>query len=45
MQLIFFKLNKHIANIHLEGIMSQNFDIGPSFIFMSKNGKIFFIFS
>ena len=22
--------------------MSQNFDIGPSFYFMSKNGKIFF---
>ena len=25
--------------------MSQNFDIGPGFDFMSKNGKIFVIFA
>ena len=34
-----------IHNIHSEGTVSQNFDIGPSFIFMGKNGKIFIIFS
>ena len=26
------------TNIHLEGSISQNFDLGPSFYFMSKNG-------
>ena len=32
--LISFKLYKHIDNIHLEGTLSQNFNIGPSFVFM-----------
>ena len=31
-------------NIHLEGTVSQNFNLGPGFYFMSKNGKIFTIF-
>ena len=31
-------------NIHLEGTVSQNFNLGPSFYFMSKNGKRFTIF-
>ena len=44
MALILFKLYKYIDNIHLEGTVSQNFDIGPSVIFMSKNGKIFLFF-
>ena len=43
--LTILKLDKAIDNIHLEGTVSQNFDISPSFIFMSKNGKIFVIFS
>ena len=34
-----------VNNINMEGTVSQIFDIGPSFIFMSKNGKILVIFS
>ena len=45
MQLIILKLYHHVYNIHLKGTVSQNFKIGPSFLFMSKNGKIFIIFS
>ena len=33
-----------IDNIHLEGTVSQIFNLGPSFYFMSKNGKLFVIF-
>ena len=29
----------------MEGTMSQNFDIGPGFNLMHKNGKIFVIFA
>ena len=29
----------------MEGTVSQNFDIGPGFNFMHKNGKIFVIFA
>ena len=36
---------KPVDSICLEGTVSQNLDIGPSFIFMSKNGKILIIFS
>ena len=43
--LTILKLDKAIDNIHLEGTVSQNLDISPSFIFMSKNGKIFIIFT
>ena len=32
--LISFKLYKHIDNIHLEGTVSQNFNIGSRFVFM-----------
>ena len=32
--LISFKLYKHIDNIHSEGNVSQNCNIGPSFVFM-----------
>ena len=39
--LTFLKLDRAVDNIHLEGIVSQNCDIDPSFIFMSKKGKIF----
>ena len=31
-------------NIHFEGTMSEIFDSGPSFYFMSKNGELFVIF-
>ena len=31
--------------IHVEGSVSQNFELGLSFIFMSKNGKLFVNFS
>ena len=41
----FSQIYMSIHNIHIEGTVSQNFDIGPSFIFMQKNGKIFIIFS
>ena len=43
--LIFSKIYMHINNIHLEGTVSQIFDIGHSFIFMTKNGKNFNHFS
>ena len=36
--------HKHVDNMHSKEIMSQNLDIGLSFIFISKNGKIFVIF-
>ena len=26
-----------VGNVHLEGLMSQNFDLSPSFHFMTKN--------
>ena len=38
------KLYKHIDNIHSEGTLSQNCNIGPSLVFMSENGKIFYYF-
>ena len=34
-----------VNNIHMKGTVSQIFDIVPSFIFMSKSGKILVIFS
>ena len=33
-----------VDNIHLEGNISQTFDLSPSFRFMTKNGNIFTIF-
>ena len=33
-----------VDNIYMEGTVSQNFDIGPSFYFMTKNGKLFAFF-
>ena len=42
---IILNVFQHVYNIHLEGTMSHNFEIGLSFIFMSKNVKIFIIFS
>ena len=32
------KFSMWYPNIPLEGSMSQNFNLGPSFYFMSKNG-------
>ena len=29
-----------VDNTHMEGTVSQIFDIGPSFYFMIKNGKL-----
>ena len=43
-RLTIVKLDQAVYNIHLEGTLSQNVDIGPSFIFMLKNGKIFHYF-
>ena len=37
------KLSELVDNIHLEGTVSQVFDLGPTFYFMSKNGKLFTI--
>ena len=45
MVLIILKVYQHVYNIHLEGTVSQNLKKSLSFIFMSKNGKIFIIFS
>ena len=33
-----------VINTNMEGTVSQILDIGPSFIFMSKNGKILVTF-
>ena len=44
MALIILKVYQHVYNIHLEGTVSQNLKISLSFIFMSKNGKIFIFF-
>ena len=33
-----------VHNIYMEGTVSQNFDIGLSFYFMTKNGKLFAFF-
>ena len=43
--LILSKIYMHIHNIHLEGTVYQIFDIGHSFIFMTKNRKNFNHFS
>ena len=43
-RLTILKLYKAVDNIHLEGTVSQNCNIGPSFIFMSENRKTFIIF-
>ena len=40
-QLILFMYN---PNIHFEGSMSQNFKLGPSFYFMTKNGFLVYFF-
>ena len=32
-----------VDNIQMEGTVSQNFDTGPSFYFMIKNGELFVI--
>ena len=45
MAFIILKVYQHVYNIHLEGTVSHNFEIGLSFFFMSKNGKILVIFS
>ena len=45
MALIILKVYQHVHNIHFEGNVSQHFKRGFIFIFMSKNGKIFIIFS
>ena len=37
------KFHTLVNNINMEGTVSQIFDIGPSFIFMSKNGNIYFL--
>ena len=34
-----------VDDIHLEGTVSQNFDLCLSFCFMSKNGQLFNYFS
>ena len=36
-----FKFRLHTLNIYSEGRVSQIFNLGLSFIFMSKNGKHF----
>ena len=38
------KLSELVDNIHLEGTVSQIFYLGPTFYFMSKNGKLFIRF-
>ena len=38
MAYIFLKFYKHADNIHMEGTVSQIFDLGLSFNFMQKKG-------
>ena len=38
---ILFKFSPCVDNIYMEGTLSQNVDIGPSFYFMTKNGELF----
>ena len=33
-----------VENIYMQGTVSQNFDLGLSYYFISKNGKLLFIF-
>ena len=42
---ITFLFGDLVDNIYLEGIVSQNFDLGPSFYFMTKTGNslLFFV--
>ena len=39
-ELILTKLDMPVDNTHMEGTVSQISDLGPSFYFMLKNGKI-----
>ena len=45
MALTLSKLNMPVCNNHMEGTMSQIFDLGLSFHFLLKNGNIWVIFS
>ena len=38
------KLYNPVDNIHWEKTVSQNFDLGPTFYFMLKKGKLLTIF-
>ena len=42
-----FKLKSSVCihKVLVEGSLSQNFYLGPSFYFMSKNGQLFALFS
>ena len=42
---IFFKLSGRINNNLMEGTVSQNFDLGPSFHFTTENRKFLLIFA
>ena len=42
---ILIKFCPCVDNIYMEGTVSQNFDIGPSFYFMTKKRETFCIFS
>ena len=44
MAFIILKVYQHVYSIHLKGTVSQNVKICPSFLYMSKNGKIFYYF-
>ena len=45
MTMSFTKLNMSVDNNLIEGTVSQILDLGLSFYFMIKNGKIWVIFS
>ena len=43
MAFIILTVYQAVDNIHLEGTMSRSFEIGPSFIFMSKKREVYYL--
>ena len=41
---IILNVYRHVYNIHLEGTMSHNFEIGLSFIFVKKREDFYYFF-
>ena len=44
MAFIILKVYQHVYNIHLEGTVSQNFEIGLSFFLCKKTGRFLLFF-
>ena len=44
MAFIILKVYHHVLNIHVKGTMSQNFKMGPGFLFYVKKREDFYYF-